>query len=145
MKYFVFISVIIFLVACAKLPYCNKNKSNFQKDVDYSKSRIEVKGHYCLNNISDTITNGDTGFVCGHISSRLTGEKLNGVVNAIGEKDTIGLIAKENGYFIFELPEGEYMLDVVDNKYMNTKTKKFKVNNNSKLTFSFYLGTIIQK
>jgi hypothetical protein len=144
MKPIVFISLMLFLGACAKLPCCYMNRSYLKKDVDYSKNKIDIKGLYCLNQITDTITKGETGIVSGYIYSRLTGEKLNGVVNAIGVKDTTGVIVNENGYFLLELPIREYMLDVTDIEYMNTKTKKFLLNKNSKLTFNFYLGTIIQ-
>jgi hypothetical protein len=137
MKHIIFVLLIIFISACTKLPICNINKSYLKKNIDFSKNKINIKGSYCICQITDTISKGETGIVCGHIYSKLTGEKLNGVVNVVGASNTIGLNVKENGYFMLELPKGEYILDVIDGGFMNVKTKKFMLNKNVKLNLTF--------
>ena len=139
-----FIIMALIFNGCTSIPCCNRNKVYFKRGIDFSKNYLNVKGLYCIDNINDTITNGKTGYVSGFLYNRLTGEKLNGVVNVISAKDTIGLIIRNNGYFLIELPEGEYILDVTDVGFTNIKTKKFLLKKSNNIKFNFYLGTLIQ-
>jgi hypothetical protein len=131
--------LLVSFCSCTVMRRCDKDAYVLDAPKDLSKSRIEIKGKYCIGETIEKPDLGNETLLKGNVVDRNTGQGLSAIIN-IDQAKNLGTQSDSDGYFEIVVLAGNYQLEVVQIGKPRLKTEKLIFKESTVVEINFFLG-----